>query len=357
MSNPISTPPAFIVSLRNDPNQDGVPGDDFGAAPRYMLAVVPSGDSPTSYSYSLKQDVGAKAWATRLVSVAANGPVLIFIHGFDNLAPAVIARYLAVQSGLATAGGGVTVVCFDWPTSDKDQYRGDQQKAIKSGPRLVTDCIDVLTQAGIVARNIHVLTHSMGGYVLQNAFAQAQKEPRVGQMLMAEADVQELAFDITVNDPPTSALGCFLPWVHGLTVYWSSADAALKYATVFKDFVGPCGSAAPATPADATRLGEVGLSASTLASPTCSAKINNVGYADYYLNLYGPTASKKLRSDDSHVWPLLGTAKMPKANGDPHFMQDVWQVLTGAPKYTCRNPSITNNWTFSTSTPSEMAPK
>ena len=343
--------PAFIVSLRNNPNNDGVPGDRFGPNATYMLKVVPNGDPNDQCTYSLKDDVGSGTWANKLAGTAANGPILIFVHGFDNLAPKVVTRYIAVQSGMVNAGGKVTVVCFDWPTSGANDYKGDQEKAITSGHEL-RDIFLVLKQAGIDFANIHILTHSMGGYVVQNAFDITNLGPKIGHVLMAEADVQELAFDISFATPPTSALGCFMSWPSHLTVYWSSDDAALKFAKIYNRFVGPCGAPSPQSLPDATRLGFVGLSSKTLSLPSYSAQLSNVGYAGYYEAQYvntTPPPTPKPDAQDSHVWPILGTRAFPRPSGDQHFMTDVWEVVNSAKTYTYRNPSTpSNNYMFKT---------
>lgn len=343
MSNP--TPIPFIVSLRNDPNNDGVPGDSFGPNPTYMLKVVPNSDINDKFTYSLKNNVDSASWTKELAGAAANGPILIFIHGFDNLAPNVVTRYLAVQSGMVNAGGKVTVVCFDWPTgfNELDEYKKDQNKAIKSGSQLVNLFLPLLKQAEIDFANIHILTHSMGGYVVQNAFDSTNSGPQIGHVLMAEADVQEVAFNTASATPPTSALKCFMSWASHLTVYWSSDDKALGAAKIFNEFVGPCDAPSPTNPPDATRLGAVGLSTPTLqAYPT---DLSNVGYVAYYKATYTNTTLPP-SAQDSHVWPILGTKAIPAPSGDSHFMKDVWEVVTGATKYTYRNPSTTNNWTF-----------
>ena len=353
MSSPTPPAPAFIVSLRNDAG-GGVPGNTFAPqdAAAYLLQVRPNpptgAPDPTNpYSYLVTDDVGWKIWSSKVAGTASGGPILIFVHGYDNLAPAVVTRYVAVNSGMRTAGGTVTVVCFDWPTKDNFgiNYASDQAAAVKSGPLLLSACIEVLMSAGVSSSNIHVLTHSMGGYVAQNAFA--QKTPyRIGQILMAEADVLEVAFDIATPTPPTSALACFMPCVTHLTVYWSGVDLALQKAVDFGSFVPPCSPGGPSTkPAMPARLGYVGLQAPTLLSSYAS-QLSNVAYADYYTRNYTPA---KKDPPDSHVWPVLGTAGKPMPSGDPHFMTDVWEVVTGKSSYTYRNPSTPgNNWTFKT---------
>ncbi|QOJ23534.1 MAG: alpha/beta fold hydrolase [Gammaproteobacteria bacterium] len=232
--------PAFIVSLRNDSGH-GIPGKEFNTddTANYVLKTSrnpPSGPVSASdpYTYLLTTDnvVGADAWGKKVAETAAGGPVLIFIHGFSNLAPEVITRYNAVDSGLKNTQAKITVVCFDWP-STKDvpkNYEIDQDAAIKSGPFLKSKCIQVLKNAGILTKNIHILTHSMGGYVAQNAFDTVATEAQVGQVLMAEADVLEAAFNAGNTN---NALRCFTSWISHLTVYWSGVDLALEGAMAF----------------------------------------------------------------------------------------------------------------------------
>eukprot|EP00978_Attheya_sp_CCMP212_P017853 scaffold48121_cov47-Attheya_sp.AAC.1 len=65
-----------------------------------------------------------------------------------------------------------------------------------SGPLLITSCINIMVDAGIsTTSNVHVLTHSMGCYVLQNALTSCAKPNElIGQLMMTEADVLKSAF-------------------------------------------------------------------------------------------------------------------------------------------------------------------
>ena len=99
--------PAFIVSLCTSL-------DDAFTPPTYINTIVNNPRSTDDkYTYLLQNGIGQDEWLANLKDKAGFGPILIFIHGFNNLAPAAVTRYMVVREGMSSAGGGVTVVCFD----------------------------------------------------------------------------------------------------------------------------------------------------------------------------------------------------------------------------------------------------
>ena len=98
---------AFIVSLCTSL-------DDAFTPPTYINTIVNNPRSTDDkYTYLLQNGIRQDEWLANLKDKAGFGPILIFIHGFNNLAPAAVTRYMAVREGMSSAGGGVTVVCFD----------------------------------------------------------------------------------------------------------------------------------------------------------------------------------------------------------------------------------------------------
>lgn len=339
---------AFIVSLRtHDPGNDTV----AFTPPTYINTIVTNPDQgPDNYTYFLENWIKPDDWLAALEKEANSGPILIFIHGFNNLAPAAVTRYIAVRDGMSHAGGNVTVVCFDWASGDSGLYNTDHATAVASGHYLV----DLIALINEFSTNINILTHSMGGYVVQNALANPPNSSRmrpINNVMMAEADVLKLSFDYESGPSgvtnlrratPTSVLSCFMKLVKNLTVYWSNYDLVLKVAPAY-DFINKthwtsCGQAEPLSTDHLARLGFTGM---TLSSEYIN-KTYNVGYSQYYEQVYSNEPTFK----DSHVWPILGSTNNPKPAGDSAFMTDVWEVVNHSQNFTSREKIAPHDYIF-----------
>lgn len=348
--------PAFIVSLRK---KEGV-----STLPTYINSIVRThADPKDEYTYDLSKGIDPKSWFENLNCTVGSGRVLIFIHGFDNDAPAAVTRYLHVQKGMAGVGSGITVVCFDWASSANGKYWEDHRLAVESGSYLL-QIIKDMNRSRIPSNKINILTHSMGGYVVQNAFASLLQgsEYNVANVMMAEADVLRLSFEddsfvaagnnLRLSNPtPTSVLSCVMPFVTNLTVYWSTYDVALKDAPLLPSAWTSCwvdGKPNPSNPplyplSGRQRLGFKGLTAATLSSKY-KEKLHDVEYSNYYFEKY--CKNDFCSATDSHVWPLLGTKNHNMTAGDKAFMTDVYQVVTQATHFTSREASESNSYQF-----------
>jgi len=362
----------YIVSLRDKTGYGFAPGGQASYVSTVsMNTTLPAYSPAGSYTISpeLPDSSAAKSWAQSVRNQANGGPILIFIHGFDNTADQLTQKHAILDFALLTKfkGKNYCLVSFDWPTK---VYLESQDHAIKAGPLLVSTCLQVLLDAGVPNSQLNILTHSMGALVLQNALVPfslpgAKSPPSVNNVLMAEADHFQSAFDVNYTPPgPTAAP--FVPPDHPtpnepqwpsdqvvavlvqrcaqLTVYWSGKDQALKEAPN-KD--------------GTERLGRYGLPTDTFT--TYLSQCSNVDYTDYYEESYVSLKDHPMGAE-THVWPLMSTkgnphppdppktAEYPCAP-DPHFIQDVYEVLTGASTFTERTlvpNSTSNNWTFTT---------
>lgn len=352
----------FIVSVRSDLSANPtVASTPYYILPSDVYEVSPqqTGTNPVvSYNYNLNAKNVGSNWASQVMDAAGGLPILIFIHGYANSSTDAASKLMAFGPTLFSQG--LFVIAFDWPTTSSNQtsYPTDHTDAVASGPLLIPQCISVLTGAGIQWPQINILTHSMGGYVLQNAFnaTQPPNQPLVNQVLMAEADVLACFFSTDTPCSTGSALGCFMSNLKHLTVYWSDQDQALKGAgsklapSTDQVFTGPCTKNTPSgqtyTYPATTRLGFVGLDSATLSS-SYSAQVDNVEYDGYYQTCYVTGVSGRLTESDSHVWPLIGTTgNYCPQPGDPYFVADVASVLNGQPSPVRSSTPSGNNWTF-----------
>ena len=110
------------------------------------------------------------------------GDILVFVHGYNTSPADVIDRHRTLRRDLANKGFEGAVVSFDWPSDDRAiNYLEDRSDAKKTALTLVDDCITLLaaTQFRGCKINLHVVAHSMGAYLVREAFDDADDRPAI----------------------------------------------------------------------------------------------------------------------------------------------------------------------------------
>ena len=140
----------YLVSLRKEAegSTDGKPGPELGAT-----TYISFEDTAEDYRL-IGDDVVAdgEEWAGLVKEAAGGGPVIVFIHGYNNSSSHVVETQLSLTHQLAapTAFGDdpFCLVSFDWPTYHAGTtYHKDHQNAVSSAPRLLPDCLSLLIDA------------------------------------------------------------------------------------------------------------------------------------------------------------------------------------------------------------------
>jgi esterase/lipase superfamily enzyme len=191
--------------------------------------------------------------------------VLIFIHGFNVAWNEAVGSALALQEMLNHQGDQpVVVVLFTWPSDGESMpftsYRSDRTDAKASGYAVgrallkFRDFLDGLrTQVAIGAakpcnQEVHLLCHSMGNYVLQNALQRVAEFcpgtlPRIlTHVFQCAADVDD---DVLEPGEPLGRLDELAQAIH---VYTNRGDNALRVSDFTKGNPDRLGSAGPARP-------------------------------------------------------------------------------------------------------------
>lgn len=224
-------------------NPDGVAALRFGTADFNF-----SGDDPRLESVDVYEDVKGETDVNKTgggrflndLRVGMSGPVkdtLVFIHGFNVTfmgaleAGARLARHVRVGSN------PVNVVVFSWPSDGTAvplmSYYSDREDARASGPALARAYLKLHEYlVGLDSKDycngcLHLLTHSMGAYVLRNGLqALISKDrnslvPLFDQIMLAAPDEDDDAFE-------TDAKLALLPRLgRQVTVYFNPDDRAL----------------------------------------------------------------------------------------------------------------------------------
>lgn len=199
-------------------------------------------------------------WAREVMAAAKSdtdengqpiGDIVIYVHGFNTPTSTMLRRHRLIREGLTREGFQGVVVSFDWPSASSALNYLEDRSDAKQTARLLVD-------AGIAAFaarqtpdckiNLHLLAHSMGAYVVREAFDDADDRPAVAghswsasQVLFLSADVS--ATSMSDSDPRSNSL-----YRHSvrLTNYSNPFDSALSLSNVKRIGVSP-------------RVGRVGL--------------------------------------------------------------------------------------------------
>lgn len=250
----------------------GVRGGAFDDEPemgttRYL--DVPEGAEPLP-----SHKIARSEWLRRLMATFSPGPggrgmvgdLTIFVHGFNNTVSDVARRSRALQDGLLAAGFSTTLVAFDWPSGSIPLgYLEDRHDAKATAMRLVSDGIKLFLAARTedCAVNIHVLAHSMGAYVVREAFDDAD-DSTAAEVNWTANQVVMIAGDVSSASMASGSDSSDSLYRHAyrLTNYFNRHDAALQVSNVKRLGLSP-------------RVGRVGLPAavpSKAVDVDCSAR-------------------------------------------------------------------------------------
>ena len=187
-----------------------------------------------------------KQWLGKIVN-QANPPntvagqeldIVFFVHGYNTDAEEALKRQRLVEAQLRKRQFECMVIGFDWPTAGSAAaYAYDRFEA--------QDAASYLVKAGIIPFadftlkdcpiNIHVMAHSMGGFVVREAFRAADKgrnadlanDWRIGQVVLFAADVSSECFALDNSDMAPVFNHC-----GRLTNYFSGYDEALAVSNI-----------------------------------------------------------------------------------------------------------------------------
>jgi esterase/lipase superfamily enzyme len=234
------------------------------------------------------------------------GDVLVYIHGFNNSMSEVLKRHRILRHDLPAHAFDGTVISFDWPCYDTAlAYVPDREKAKLTAFSLVRDCIWRVArmQAQLDCDiNVHLLAHSTGAYVIQEAFDDADDRQAISSINWTASQIALISGDISsvsmmAGDADTESI--YRHCVR-LTNYSNGHDEVLQISNIKRVGIEP-------------RVGRVGLPVEAPANAV------NVDCSLYY--------QKAIKSQDaglagitiSHAWQFA----------DPVFTEDLAQTLNG----------------------------
>lgn len=164
------------------------------------------------------------------IAASVRKEALLFIHGFNVSFEDAVRR--AAQISYDLAFDGPTLV-FSWPSQAgvmMTDYRKDERNAELSAENLKRVLLNLLK--GPEQVTLHAIAHSMGNRVLSSALQQLGAEPtprKLRQIAMIAPDIDSELF--------RRAVGKIAATAERVTLYASSADAALKASQRFAGYV------------------------------------------------------------------------------------------------------------------------
>jgi pimeloyl-ACP methyl ester carboxylesterase len=240
----------FWVSVRDVKNNQFTDEASRLGATRYLH--IPDRVKP-SPSHAIR----LKDWLAKLMATfpkdargRQTGDLVVFVHGYNNTVDYVAARQKLIAAGLKKTGFNCTVMSFDWPSGNTALgYLEDRHDAKITAMRLVNDAIRVMLRAQTAdcMINIHVLAHSMGAYVVREAFddaddsVAANQNWSINQLVYVAGDVSSSS--LSNGNASTESL---FRHCYRLTNYFSGYDEPLQVSNLKRVGLSP-------------RVGRVGL--------------------------------------------------------------------------------------------------
>ncbi len=231
---------SFILCVR-----DKASGEDkfgIGIGPISYLKV--SGDSATPLpSHKVG---GVRQWLDEIVKQAnpsedepaSKLDIVFFIHGYNTDPEEALKRQRLVEVRLRERNFHCMVIGFDWPTAGSAAlYSYDRFAAQNTASLLVKGGIIPFASYTLpnCPINIHVMAHSMGGFVVREAFRAVDKgrnadlsnDWRIGQLVLFGADISSECFEIDHSDMVPVFDHC-----GRITNYYSGHDEALAVSNI-----------------------------------------------------------------------------------------------------------------------------
>lgn len=262
-----------------------------------------------------KQSVRVDDWVRKVIDAAGlkedatgvkRGDVLVFVHGYNNDPPTVLKRHRILKADLLRFGFDGVVVSFDWPSGNQAlAYLRDRHNAKLTAFQLVSDCIERLARMQAMADcllNVHVLAHSTGAYVIQEAFDDADDHAGIASINWTLSQLVFIAGDVAATSMATGDADGESTYRHcvRLTNYSNPFDEVLQLSNVKRAGFEP-------------RVGRVGLPSNV------PQKALNVNCGEYYQAMIPNRDPATLTGAKSHSWYF----------GDPVFTKDLADTLLG----------------------------
>ena len=231
---------SYILCVRDKASGGDKFGSGLGSA---SYLEVPDGANVPVPSHKVG---GVKEWLDKIVKQAippgtAAGnelDIVFFVHGYNTDPEEALKRQRLAEKELRDRGFQCMVIGFDWPTGGSAAlYEYDRFEAQSAASLLVK--AGIIPFANYTLKDcpiyIHVMAHSMGGFVVREAFRAVDKgrnsdlanDWRIGQVVLFAADISSACFALDDSEMVPVFDHC-----GRLTNYFSGYDEALAVSNV-----------------------------------------------------------------------------------------------------------------------------
>lgn len=239
-------------------------------------------------------------WLAAVGAEAKSDEVVIYVHGFNTKQKDMLNRHAKIEAGLRKHKFKGAVIAYDWPSDGSVfNYPHDRLDAKKTAQYLLSDGIFAL-KAAKPEMKIHLLAHSMGGYLTLRALSSFGDGAAPGKSVWSLDEVMYVSGDCDRDWFVKGAWGGLVlnRRAERFTNYYSGADKVL-------DVSGKLINGAP-------RVGHTGMPADIH-----SAQWDIFSDEQYKRDV--PKSKRKLTY--SHTWWF----------DNDGFYKDVAQTLKGVP--------------------------
>lgn len=271
----------YIICTRNA--QGGLFRNEPGAA---TYLEIPEGVEEFLPSHK----IGVADFMRRIINTK-NEDIVIYVHGYNMTVRETLQRHRILRSGLEKQGFTGDVITFAWPSGDNTlMYLEDRHDAKTVAMELVNSGIKLLAkqQGKECTVNVHVVAHSTGAFIINEAFDDAETTRSTAEINWAVSQILFIGGDVSSDSMSTARGEKVYRHCNRLTNYFSPYDTALAVSNVKR--VGT-----------RNRVGRVGLPHE---SPN---KAVDVDCGQYYMNNKNKFAI--VNGEPTHAW---------------YFYSDVW---------------------------------
>ncbi|MEL6408807.1 MAG: alpha/beta hydrolase [Pseudomonadota bacterium] len=232
----------YFMTVRN------ITKDKFGSEPGATHFLKVPGNATPSPKHRIRKTDWIKEVMEEATSGIENsepvGDILFYVHGYNNSPKDVAERHRKLSKGLAKHGFKGVVVSFDWPSANTAiNYLEDRHDAKQTMLRLVDQGIRTFAalQRPDCRINQHILAHSMGCYVVREAFDDADDIASVAAKSWTVSQVMFVAGDVSSRGMREGASKSSSLYRHCVrfTNYYNPSDAILKLSNAKRIGVRP----------------------------------------------------------------------------------------------------------------------
>lgn len=262
----------YVMSVRSI--RQGAFSDEPGAT---HFLEIPGNASQMTPAHSIKKT----RWLEKILDASkkgahgpvAEGDIVVYVHGFNTSQKTVLKRLRSLRAGLEAHGFSGVVIGFDWPSASQAlNYLEDRTDAKQTAFRLVDEGIRSFAalQRPDCRINTHILAHSMGCYVVREAFDDADDRPAIASHAWSVSQVILLGADVSSTSLSEGHSKSSSLYRHSVRVtnYFNPHDDVLSLSDIKRVGVAP-------------RAGRIGV------NPVDPAQLVDLDCGGYYVATYG----------------------------------------------------------------------